>query len=492
MLNNNVLSSLPSNIAKPDYGRSTVTPGIVHFGMGNFFRAHEAFYIDRCLSQENQRDWGIVGVELMDNDAMREKAAAYKRQDGLFSLTEVNSDGDASVRVVGSVIDYLHAPADPEAVIKLLSDPAIRIISMTITEGGYNIDENTGEFDLTHAGVKHDLANPATPQTVFGLVIEALRRRRDNGVGPFTILSCDNLRHNGTVAKKAFTGYAKAADAELAQWIEANVTFPNAMVDRITPAVNANAIKKINAGSGLEDELPLLTETFHDWVLEDKFCAGRPDLAAVGARMTDDVTGYEQVKVRMLNASHTMLACPAVLLGYEYVHEAMQDEELSALLENFLSKDVIPTLDAPADLDVQDYKRTVLSRFSNPAMADQLLRIAGDTNSKIQVFWTDTFERNLKAGNEVSRLAFGAAAWLEVLCGKNEKGATFDTFEPTLTEEQRALAKADDLAAGLTLSAFDPFRAHINDEFRNAVVEARQAIRTKGVKGAIPTKQTEK
>ena len=486
MLNNETLSTLPSTVATPDYDRSTVTPGIVHFGMGNFFRAHEAFYIDRCLAREDQRNWGIVGVELIDNDAMREKAAAYKRQDGLFSLTEVDSDGSSSVRIIGSVIDYMHAPENPEAVIKLLADPSIRIISMTITEGGYNIDENSGEFNLEHAGVKHDLANPQQPQTVFGLVIEALRRRRDAGVGPFTILSCDNLRHNGTVAKKAFTGFARAADAELAQWIEANVTFPNAMVDRITPAVNADAISKLNAGSGLKDELPLLTETFIDWVLEDKFCAGRPDVAAVGARMTDDVTGYEQVKVRMLNASHTMLACPAVLLGYEFVHEAMQDRDLAALLENFLNLDVIPTLDAPADLDVQEYKRSVLNRFANPAMADQLLRIAGDTNSKIQVFWTDTFERNLKAGNDISRLAFGAAAWLEVLCGKNEKGASFETFEPTLTTEQRALAQDADLAKGLELSAFDPFRAQINDAFRAAVVEARKAIRANGVKSALP------
>ena len=482
-LNNETLTSLPRDIKIPAYDRTAVSAGIVHFGMGNFFRAHEAYYIDQCLNREDQRHWGIIGVELMDSDAMHDKAAAYKRQDGLFSLTEVNSDGRSTVRVIGSVIDYLHAPQDPEAVINVLTSPDIRIISMTITEGGYNIDENTGEFNLEHAGVKHDLANPKEPQTVFGLVTEALRRRRDAGVGPFTILSCDNLRHNGTVAKKAFIGFARAANADLAQWIEANVTFPNAMVDRITPAVNANAIAKLNAASGLQDELPLLTEAFIDWVLEDKFCAGRPDLAAVGARMTDDVTGYEQVKVRMLNASHTMLACPAVLLGYEFVHEAMQDRDLAELLENFLTRDVIPTLDAPADLDVQEYKRSVLDRFSNPAMADQLLRIAGDTNSKIQVFWTDTFERNLKAGNSISRLAFGAAAWLEMLCIK--KDGAFETGEPTLTAEQRALALSDDLAQGLNLPAFDPVRSYIDDAFRAAVAEARRTIRAEGVKSAL-------
>ncbi|NVN13342.1 mannitol dehydrogenase family protein, partial [Nguyenibacter vanlangensis] len=354
-----------------------------------------------------------------------------------------------AVRVIGALRAYLLAPSDPHAVLDLLADPAIRIVSMTITEGGYNIDETTGRFRLDTPAVQADLAGDAPPATIFGFVVEALARRRAAGAGPFTVLSCDNLRHNGDVARTAFLGYARARDAGLAEWIERHVTFPNAMVDRITPSVDAAIAAELNAASGLDDALPLVAEDFTQWVVEDAFCAGRPALEQAGVQFVDDVTGYEQVKVRMLNASHILLAFPGILLGYRHVDEALRDPDLERFVNAYLERDVIPRLTAPEGLDPQEYRRSVLSRFSNPAMADQLLRVGGDGSSKVQVYWTETVRRTLADGGDLSRIAFGIAAYLEMLRGKDESGAAYTPFEPTLDPARIALAGADDLAAGL-------------------------------------------
>ncbi len=479
------IGKVSSSVHLPDYNPLDIKAGIVHFGVGNFFRAHEALYIDKILKAEPT--WGIIGVGLTDSDHSRKKAAMFKAQDCLYSLTECAPGGARTVRVIAALRDYLLAAQDPQKVLEHLSHPDIRIVSMTITEGGYNINEVTGAFDLDNHAVRRDLQNPENPATIFGYVVAALRRRRDAGLKAFTIMSCDNLRHNGDVARKAFLGFAQAHDPELAEWIAHNATFPNAMVDRITPTVTPDCAQQLNTASGLEDDLPVVAEDFHQWVLEDSFADGRPDLAHAGVQFVKDVTDYEHVKIRMLNASHIMLSFPAILLGYAHVDQAVKDPALKQNVENFLNRDVIPTLKAPPGVDLQEYMQSVLSRFSNPAMADQTLRIASDGCAKIQVFWTETVRKLLLGNKDCSRMAFGMAAYLEMLRGVNALGQTYTTSEPAYAQVPEALIHSDDYAAGLKLPAFDAWRDLDSSVLDREVIELRKIIRSQGVLAALAT-----
>lgn len=485
MITHETLRNLPNGVAAPSYDLKDIKPGILHFGVGNFFRAHEAYYINKVLGLPGQNQWGIVGVGLTSGERSKKKADDFKKQDCLFSLTETAPSGQSQRSVIGAMRDYILAPEKPDAVLNLLADPAIKIISMTITEGGYNIDEHTGEFNLESEAVQRDLANPETPSTIFGYVIEGLRRRRDAGNRAFTIMSCDNLRHNGNVARKAFLGYARARDPELASWIEANATFPNAMVDRITPTVSSAIAERLNRDSGLDDLLPLVAEDFTQWVVEDEFADGRPALEKVGVQMVDDVTDFEYMKIRMLNASHIFLAFSGLLLGYDHIDESISDPDLRKLVETYLDTDVIPTLKAAPGEDLEKYKQSVISRFSNPAMADQNLRIGSDGASKVQVFWTATIQNLLKEKLPLDRVAYGLAAYLEMLRGKNEKGGSFDPIEPTFTEDTWKIARSEELSEGFGLHAFDGWRKLDHEALDAKVTELRKIIREKGVKAAL-------
>ena len=385
-LNASTLSQLPPKVAAPPYDRSRLKRGIAHFGVGNFHRAHQAFYIDRCLALPGQEDWGIVGIGLCGGERGRQKAEQFRAQDCLYSLTIAPPKGEPGVRVIGAQLDYLLAPEQPDEVLALLTSPDLRIVTLTITEGGYHVDPQSDAFVTDHPDVAHDLGGNGAPRTVFGFVTEALARRRAAGIKPFTVVSCDNLRHNGEVARTAFVGFASARDPELGAWIESNVAFPNSLVDRITPSVSAEDAARLNAASGLDDRIPLVAEEFTQWVIEDRFTDGRPALEKVGVQLSDEVKLWEQVKVRVLNAGHLTLAYPALLLGYHEVAEAMRDPQVPVLLERFLDKVVLPLLEAPRDVDLVDYKNTVLERFSNEAMHDQLTRIASDSASKVPVY----------------------------------------------------------------------------------------------------------
>ncbi|MGY6768169.1 mannitol dehydrogenase family protein [Komagataeibacter xylinus] len=485
MLNETTLTTLPAGVQALAYRREAVGRGIVHFGVGNFFRAHEAWYVNQCLGLPGQSQWGIVGVGLNGGPRGEAKARQFQQQDCLYSLTEVAADGARTVSIIGALREYLLAPADPEAVLARLADPETRIVSMTITEGGYNIDEKTGLFRLDEAGVSADLAHPRRPATVFGYVVEGLRRRREAGVPPFTVLSCDNLRSNGHVARAAFVGYARAVDPDLAGWIEANVTFPCSMVDRITPGVDRATRQALNEASGLDDELPVLAEDFSQWVLEDNFCNGRPALEKAGVQFVDDVAGYEQVKVRMLNASHILLGAVGLLLGYRYAHETVADADLERLANAYWTLDAMPQIDAPADFDLDAYRRRLLSRFSNQAVADTLLRICSDGASKVRVFWTDTVRRSLESGHDLGRIAFGIAAYLEMLRGRDETGESYAPLEPTLDADDMALVNEANLAAALALPAFDGWRDMDAAALDAAVVATRRAIRERGVRAVM-------
>lgn len=445
--------------ALPRYDRAAVTPGIAHIGVGNFHRVHQALAIDRCLHLPNHSDWGIVGIGLGDNPGARAKAAAYAHQDGLYSVTEFDADGGASTRVVGAMIGYLHAPGDPAAVLALLASAAIRIVSLTITEGGYNIDETSGAFRLDDPAVAADLAHAAAgrpPRSAFGLIAGALQRRRAAGLPAFTVLSCDNLRSNGDTARHAVLSYARALDPDLADWIAAHAAFPNSMVDRIAPGVSDAQRRRVAALLGADDALPAVAEPFSQWVLEDRFSAGRPDLAAAGVTFSADVHAYEALKGRMLNAAHMLLAYPALQCGYRTVPEAMRDPLLRRLLKRFMEHDVIPHLAPPAGVSPHAYKDTVLRRFANPAVADQLLRVAHDGAAKIPVFHAETLATLLAQGADTARPALLLACFRLYLLGRDGHGAALDVVEPHLGDADRARLDPDD---PLTLLDTSPFAA---------------------------------
>lgn len=479
------LADLPERVRRPGYDRGRVRAGIVHFSVGNFHRAHQAAYLDRCLALPGQEGWGICGVGLIDDAAERAKASGMAEQDGLYTLTLFPPRGEPTSSVIGAIVEYLFAPADPAAVLARLRDPAIRIVSMTITEGGYNIDEATGRFRLDAPDVAHDLAYPEAPRTVFGFIVAALARRRQDGLPPFTVLSCDNLRHNGDVVRQAVLAFAAARDVALARWIEAGATFPNGMVDRITPAVTPADAARLNALTGIDDRLPVFAEDFIQWVVEDRFCAGRPALDQVGVQLTDDVKGYEQVKLRMLNASHSMLAYPGLLGGYRLVHEAMADPRLLTYLRGFLDRDVIPLLAAPPGMMLDDYRDAVLARFSNPAINDQLLRITADGGSKIPVFLGDTITARLAGGGDHRRLAFLLAAFARYLAGIDDQGKRFEPQEPHLSAADRALAADPDPIAPLRIGTFKGLGLEAAAAFAASFKHYRARIADQGTLAAL-------
>ncbi len=463
-LSDSTLHRLDPTVAVPRYDRRALRAGIVHIGVGSFHRTHQAIYIEDCLHRPGNEAWGIAGVGLSDGPAARAKAAAYKAQDRLYTVTEFAPDGTARTRVIGAMVEYHQAPVDPEAVLARLAHPDTRIVTLTITEGGYNIDETTGSFRLEAADVAHDLAG-GPPRTAFGFVVEALARRRAAGQPAFCVASCDNLRGNGDTARKAFVSFARARDPDLADWIDREADFPNSMVDRIAPQVTEAVRAHLNALSGVDDRLPAMAESFIQWVVEDRFRQGRPAFEAVGVEFRDDVAAYVAVKGRMINACHMHLAYPSILEGRRIVHEAMRDPRIVRLLTTFLDQDVIPYVQAPPGLSLARYKAMIIERFSNPAIGDQLLRVAGDGASKLPIFHAETIAALVEAGADLRREAFLLACFARYLLGRDDKGVTFDIFEPVLTPDDWARIRAEPAGvlraapfAALGLADHAPFR----------------------------------
>ncbi|MBM7117479.1 mannitol dehydrogenase family protein [Archangium primigenium] len=434
------LSRLPSSVVRPGYDRSQVRAGIVHIGVGGFHRAHEAIYTDRALARPGQEGWGICGVNLLPHDAAM--AAAMKKQDGLYTVSEMAPDGSHVSRVVECMVDYLYAPDSPEAVLAKLSHPDIRIVSLTITEGGYLIDEH-GQFNLKHPAVAHDLAHPSAPQGVFGYLAESLDRRRKAGLKPFTIMSCDNLRHNGAQAKRAVVAFARARDPELAAWIEREVAFPNGMVDRITPATDNAARQKLRELTQVDDAAPVICEDFIQWVLEDNFPNGRPEWDAVGVMFTQDVSPYEEAKIRLLNATHTMLSYPAYLSGLRKVDDALHDPLFFGYLRGFLDHDAGVWLKSLPGLDIPSYKDKLLERFGNRAVGDQLARLCMDGGSKISGFVLPTLHAIFAGHRPYHRIAFFLAAYDRYLEGTDEKGEPHTLAEPNAMHLLQQVVQSD-------------------------------------------------
>lgn len=414
-------------VSTPTYDRSLISTGIVHFGVGGFHRAHQAMYVDRLLEQGLAHDWGICGVGVLPGDRrMRDVLAA---QDGLYTLSTVAPDGTWATRVIGSIVEYLYAPDDPEAVVEKLADPATRIVSLTVTEGGYRIAAGTGEFDADDPGVRADLAGNAPPATVFGLVTEALVRRRSRGVAPFTVLSCDNIEGNGHVARRMFGAFAALRDPELGTWVAERVRFPNSMVDRITPVTPPAATGEIERRYGITDRWPVVTEPFAQWVLEDSFGLGRPAFDDVGVQLVDDVTPYELMKLRLLNASHQALCYFGHLSGYRLVHEAAQDPAFRRFLLRYMDAEATPTLREVPGVDLDRYKQTLLERFANPAIGDTIARLCAESSDRIPKWLLPVIRAQLDSGGEIDCGAAVVASWARYAEGVDEQGAPIDVVD---------------------------------------------------------------
>ena len=408
-LNQQNLSRLPDDIARPTYDRAAVTAGIVHVGVGGFHRSHAAWYTDRLLAGPDASEWGICGVGLFEGD--RRIANVLREQDHLYTLMVKHPDGRIEHRVIGSLVDFLLAVDDPAAVIDRMADPHTKIVSLTITEGGYNFDAATGTFNFDHPDVQHELAHPGQPRTVFGYLTAALRQRRASGHDAFTVQSCDNVQHNGHVARNMLLAFAGRQDADLATWIEAEVRFPNAMVDRITPGTTDDDRAAVAAATGLHDAWPVTCEPFCQWVIEDQFSAGRPAWESVGARFVPDVTPYETMKLRLLNAGHSVLGLLGSLHGHPTIDVCVNDPQFARFLRHFMDVEATPQLPRVAGIDLDVYKDTLIKRFGNPNIKDSLVRICLESSAKLPKFLLPTAEENLKNDGPVEAVALTIAAW---------------------------------------------------------------------------------
>lgn len=435
------LPALDRRVVVPAYARSDLTAGILHFGVGNFHRAHQAVYLDELFSLGLDHDWALVGAGVRQADAaMRDMLAG---QDWLTTVAERGADS-LSARVTGAMIDYLE-PGNGQAIVKKLTDPAIRIVSLTITEGGYYVDAKTGTFNPTHPEIAADAADIGNPKTVFGLILAGLMQRRAAGIAPFTVMSCDNLPGNGHITRDAIIGLAELADAELAAWVRENVTFPNGMVDRITPATSDLERDLVRDEFGIEDAWPVTCEPFKQWVLEDNFTAGRPALEKVGVMLVDDVAPYEMMKIRILNGGHAAIAYPAGLLDIHFVHDAMAEPLVSGFLKKLEVEEIIPAVPPVPGVDLDDYFALIEERFANPGVSDTIRRLCLDGSNRQPKFILPTAQDRLARRESVIGLALVSALWCRYCAGTTESGTEIAPNDPDWDrlQEKARRAKTD-------------------------------------------------
>lgn len=402
---NQNLNQLPAAVQRPHYDRSQVVPAIVHLGVGAFHRAHQAVMTDAVLAS-GDLGWGIVGAGLMTSGTKD----ALAPQDGLYTLVE-RAAGSEQLQVVGSIVEVLGGAADLGLVLARMCDAHTRIVSLTVTEKGYYLDPASGKLQLQAPAIQADLANPTAPKTILGLIVEALRHRKANNIAPFTVLSCDNLPSNGKTARAAVLAFAREIDAELAAWIEAGVSFPCSMVDRITPATTDADRAYVNEQLGMQDAWPIVTEQFVQWVIEDNFTMGRPDWTLGGAVFSNEIEAWEDMKLRCLNGAHSTLAYLGQLTGRETVAEAMQLPLITEVLDR-LWAEVLEVLHAPAGVNPQDYVEQLKKRFCNPALKHRTAQIAMDGSQKLPQRLLATLRERLAAGLPSPALATAIAGWM--------------------------------------------------------------------------------
>jgi fructuronate reductase len=445
-LNESALPNLPPAIARPAYERSHTRIGIVHLGVGAFHRAHQAVYIDDLLAEDP--DWAICGVSLHSADVRD----ALQPQDGLYTLALL---GEAPrLRVIGSIRELLCARDEPAAVLARLCDPAVRIVTLTITEKGYCLAGD--DLDFAHPEIAHDLASPDTPCGAIGHIVAGLRQRKELGIAPYTVLSCDNLADNGGRLRRAVLQYAQRIDAGLACWIEAEVAFPRSMVDSITPATDDALRARVAQQLGCVDAWPVQREPYAQWVIEDRFCNGRPAFERVGVTMSDDIAGHDRAKLRLLNGAHSTLAYLGSLMEIETVADAMREPALVGFVERLMREDIAPVVDFPRGFDADAYIAAILARFRNPDIRHLLAQIAWDGSQKLPVRILGTIADALAAGRAIDRLCLPVAAWMRFVCRQAQAGvALVDPLDDALRDIGRASIgeAAGDVDAFLALDA---------------------------------------
>ncbi|MEM6384713.1 MAG: mannitol dehydrogenase family protein [Pseudomonadota bacterium] len=480
-LSNQTLEELPAGIERPDYDRATLRPGIVHIGVGNFHRAHQAWYLHRLMQMGQAQEWAIVGagVRAYDDD-MRQRLSG---QDYLTTLIELGPE-DTTAEVVGSIIDYVPVKVGNGALIAQIAMPDIRIVSLTVTEGGYYIDPATGAFDTTHPDIAHDIQFPEQPRTAFGAIIAALKRRCNTGTGPLSVLSCDNLQGNGTVLRQTIISLAQLTDPELADWIDETCSFPNSMVDCIVPATG-DAERDLVRTFGIADTAPVTHENFRQWVIEDKFCRGRPDWDRVGATFSEDVRVYETQKIRLLNAGHQLVANAAELLGLETVAEAMSHDTLRSFFRRVAQTEIAPFVKPVPGMTPSTYIDLIEGRFSNPSVKDTIRRIAFDGSARHPGFILPTIKEARAIGTQIDGLALAEAAWSRMCLGHREDGSVIAPNDP-IWERLRATARTAEKTPRVWLEMSDIYGDLVEwRKFTAAFEEAHHTIRNNGIVAAL-------
>ncbi|QIQ20420.1 mannitol dehydrogenase family protein [Zophobihabitans entericus] len=436
------ISKLPQSIKHyPHYDRSKMVSRIVHLGFGAFHRAHQALFTDRLLNTGTS-NWAICEVNIVGGE---ELVNQIRKQDHLYTVLE---KGAASKKafIIGAVKESLLAPVDGiESILQKMSDPAIEIVSLTVTEKGYCMLPGGAGLDLNNSLIKADLQNPSKPQSAPGVIVEALNRRMKSGLTSFTALSCDNIPENGLVLKQAVLGLAQERDPNLAKWIEQNTTFPCTMVDRIVPAATPETLSEITKVlGGMQDPCGIACEPFIQWVIEDKFVTGRPNWNEVGAEFVDDVVPYEEMKLRMLNGSHSFLAYLGYLAGYQHINDCMNDADYKKATKQLMMKQQAPTLHVPAHVNLQDYADKLIERFSNPSLKHKTWQIAMDGTQKLPQRMLDSIRWHIKQGSDYSLLALGVAGWMRYVGGIDDHKQAIDVQDPMIATLKTLVAQSTD------------------------------------------------
>lgn len=482
-LNEATLGRLPVGIVHPGYDRSAVKTGIVHLGVGAFHRAHQAVYTDDVLARDPS--WGIVAASLRSPDTYD----ALDPQDGLYTLSVRSKEGEA-LRVIGAIRRVIVAPWDVEDLLSVMASPRTRIVTLTVTEKGYCHDPATGQLNEAHPDIVHDLANLRTPRSAPGFIVEALRRRRQARVPPFTVLTCDNLPSNGRTVKRVLTRFAELVDPALGRFVADEVSCPSTMVDRIVPATSDEDRARIATRLGVVDAWPVVTEPFTQWVIEDRFPQGRPAWEEAGAEFVADVEPYEHMKLRLLNGSHSTLAYLGHLSGYETVADTMADPAFVRLIEGLMNEEVTPTLHMPPGADLSSYKRALIERFQNPALRHRTWQIAMDGSQKLPQRLLGTIRDRLRDDAPIRRLSLGVAAWMRYVTGIDENGAAIDVRDPLaaiLRERADRAGGHPERLAGELLAVREVFGDDLpqDERFTAPVTEALGRLYAQGARRTV-------
>lgn len=480
-LSNETLAQLPQDVIRPTYDRTAISPGIVHIGLGNFHRAHQAWYLHRLMQQNTALDWGIIGAGVRAGDeAQRQRLAA---QDYLTTLIELDPKG-RSAEVVGSMTGFVPVQEDNAALIAQMADPAIRIVALTVTEGGYYVDPVSKAFDPGHPDMQHDAAHPDTPRTAFGAMISALKKRRDAGIGPFTGQSCDNLQGNGAILRQTLVSLARLSDESLADWIDSNCSFPNSMVDCIVPATGPKELELVRS-FGINDAAPVTHENFRQWVIEDDFCAGRPDWDKAGATFTDDVHAFEAMKIRILNGGHQLIANAGEILSVEFISGCMSHPLIGDYFRKTATTEIVLQVEDVPGMTPHAYAALIDTRFSNPEIIDTVRRVAFDGSSRQTGFILPTLRDALAKGQAMDGLALSQAVWARMCEGTREDGTDIAPNDP-IWDKLNEAAKAARANPQIWLAQRDVY-GDLSDHtaFRDRFTHWHSMIWTEGLEAAL-------